>query len=158
MPVSPAFLFKHVRPFDMDGVETYFSDPWRTYVTGALGISNAVVATVAKAWTTTATTNPDLNQAPFITTATVVTDARGQELYRVRNSTILYMNGDQLGLLSNSNAGPNKSFVVDFSGDPIEIAVTIDDNGRATVNRKVKGIKVATDAAGNIDHFAGLTT
>jgi hypothetical protein len=157
MGITIDFLFKHVRPFGMDGVEAYFSDAWRTYVTETLHIADADLSLVAEAWTRTALADPGRQQDAFIQTATIVTNARGQELWRPRDSTILFLNGDQLRLLSNASeaAGPNKTIVVDYSSDPIAIAVSVDRNDRVTVDRGLKGINVSTDASGNVNHYPG---
>ena len=161
MAIAPAFLIKHVRPFGLTGINTYFSQEFRTYLTNTLRLSQRDVATLVQSWSATALKDPADDEQAFIDTANAVSQARWAELYPTARSTIAFLDGGQLAALSESaeNAdrdGAAHNYVVDFSGDPIAIAVTMNRGGGSDVTTGVTGLSIGTDGAGNAVHLAGV--
>jgi hypothetical protein len=115
------------------------------------------IADLQRAWQTTAMLNPGTQQGQFVTAANTLAQARWGELYPTNASTVFYMTSAQLTLLSHGGelSGANRSRVVDFSGDPIRIAVTIHRNAAPQLLANVTGMNVATDANANIVHLIG---
>ena len=157
MGITADFLIKHVRPLDVQAVATIFDQGFETYLRTVLGMSVQEVAALKRAWTTTAGLNPGTQQAQFVTAADQVAQARWTQLYQTNASTIFYLTSAQLATLSHGGqlSGPNRSRVIDFSGDPIRIAVTIRRNAAPQLLANVTGINATTDANSNIVHLIG---
>jgi hypothetical protein len=159
MGIAPAFLIKHARPLGLNAADTFFSKEFQTYLTTTLKMTAPQVAALAKAWASTALKDPARNQHDFIETATAIAHARWSELYSTNLSTILFVTTEQLGTISaaGEHGGKSKSFVVDFSGDPIALAVTVQKtSNNVQVATKVTGIDIGTDANGNVFHLAKI--
>lgn len=160
MSISPDFLIKHVRPYGLDAYEKMCGkDSSLKKWLLSQGVDESEADAAFNQWATLAMldSGDSGNIETFIEYVNIISAIRSYVLYKVSASTVMFLNDDQLGQLSEkSGINANKSFNFYPTGG-IAIAVTIFSNGDAPeAYTRVKGAKLAADGNGICVHFDSL--
>lgn len=162
MGINADFLIKHVRPADMESYQLICNargpGSLHDYLLQA-GVTPQQINAAFNIWAGLALLdiNDPANIQAYANAAIAISQARWQEFYPTSASTIMFLNGPLLRELSyQAERNANQNFDFD-PAEQIRLAITVPQHGnQVTVARDVDGAHLASDAAGNACHFAGL--
>ncbi|MBT0774130.1 hypothetical protein KIH74_34615 [Kineosporia sp. J2-2] len=161
MGFTPAFLIKHVRPYDPAAYTLICEDDRPESLPNWLLDQKVPAAAIDQSfqfWNTLANTvyGPGTWNR-FLNSAQLISEARWSSLGRTGGSTILFLNAAQVAELSwagQQNAGQNLDIHLTT---PVALAITVDYDTRTAVPQtNVPGLRLRTNEDGHFFHFGGL--